>query len=84
LNNINKTLRVIGILSLLCGIISIFPGILIVPLWPYFPGAAIILGIIGITYEVPKNMAIVGLTLGIIALLALPIVFYGIYLPLFD
>ncbi|MBY9009946.1 MAG: DUF4190 domain-containing protein [Candidatus Lokiarchaeota archaeon] len=67
--------KVFGILALLCGILG-FVGWLLFGLIPfdlpysafYLPGAAILLGIIGLIVDDPKGMAIAGLILGIIGI----------------
>jgi len=72
--------KIFGILALICGILG-FVGWLILGMLPYgifyLPGAAIVLGIVGLIVDDPKGMAIAGLILGIIG-----IVFVIFVLPL--
>jgi len=76
--------KVFGILALLFGILG-FVGWLLFGLIPislpfsefYFPGAAILFGIIGLIADDSKGMAIAGLILGIVG-----IIFIMIILPI--
>ena len=60
--------KTFGILSLICGILGLF-GWLILAILPfgiyYLPGAAIVLGIVGLIVDDSKGMSIAGLILGI-------------------
>ncbi len=72
---VQKLGKIFGILALICGILGFF-GWLLFALIPvvlpysafYFPGAAILFGIIGLIADESKGMAIAGLILGIIGL----------------
>ena len=60
--------KLFGILALLCGILGLFAWLLLgtLPFGVYYlPGAAILLGIIGLIVDESKGMAIAGLIFGI-------------------
>ncbi len=60
--------KLFGILALLCGILGLFAWLLLGSLpfgFYYLPGAAIVLGIVGLIADESKGMAIAGLIFGI-------------------
>lgn len=65
----NKMGKIFGLLALICGILG-FVGWMFLGSLPYgafyLPGAAIVLGIVGMFVDDPKGMAITGLILGVV------------------
>jgi len=63
--------KIFGLLALICGILG-FVGWMFLGFLPlgafYLPGAAIVLGIIGLIVDEPKSMAITGMILGVIGI----------------